>query len=107
MGTKVPRVAGRIGAAKDSYECRFVDFRWTGRSSVEMKAVLLLTLFALACTPAHTVYIPRDPQLKREPPYFYPPARTSPHPKSGICVLGNAFAFCKHHAELDERLASH
>src|SRR5712672_1303730 len=107
MGTKVPRVAGRIGAAKDSYECRIVDFRWTGRSSVETKAVLLLALLALACTPAHSVYIPRDPELKREPLYFYPPARTSPHPKAGIFFLGNDLGFWQAHQKLAERLASH
>ena len=71
-----------------------------------MKGVMLLAL-VLGCTPAHSVYIPRDPELKREPLYFYPPVPTSPHPKAGVFFLGNDLGFWEPHQKLAERLASH
>jgi dienelactone hydrolase len=72
-----------------------------------MKGVLLLALLAFGCTPAHSVYIPRDPELLREPLYFYPPARTSPRPKAGVFFFGNDLGFWEPHQKLAERLASH
>jgi pimeloyl-ACP methyl ester carboxylesterase len=72
-----------------------------------MKRVLLLALLALGCTPAHSVYIPRDPELQHEPLYFYPAVRTSPRPKAGVFFLGNDLGFWGPHQRLAERLASH
>jgi pimeloyl-ACP methyl ester carboxylesterase len=72
-----------------------------------MKGALLVALLAYSCTPAHTAYIPRDPELLREPLYFYPPARTSPRPKAGVFFLGNDLGFWEPHQKLAERLASH
>ena len=72
-----------------------------------MRGVLLLVLFALGCTPAHSVYIPRDPELQREPLYFYPPIPRSAHPKAGVFFLGNDLGFWEPHQKLAERLASH
>jgi pimeloyl-ACP methyl ester carboxylesterase len=72
-----------------------------------MKRLLVLALFAFGCTPAHSVYIPRDPELQREPLYFYPPVPTSPHPKAGVFFFGNDLGFWEPHQKLAERLASH
>jgi pimeloyl-ACP methyl ester carboxylesterase len=72
-----------------------------------MRAVLLLALLAWSCTPAHSVYIPRDPELQREPLYFYPPVPRSSHPKAGVFFLGNDLGFWEPHQKLAERLASH
>jgi pimeloyl-ACP methyl ester carboxylesterase len=72
-----------------------------------MKGVLLPVLFALGCTPAHSVYIPRDPELQREPLYFYPADPRSAHPKAGVFFLGNDLGFWEPHQKLAERLASH
>jgi pimeloyl-ACP methyl ester carboxylesterase len=72
-----------------------------------MRMTLLLTFIALACTPAHSVYIPRDPELQREPLYFYPPVRTSPRAKAAVFFLGNDLGFWEPHQKLAERLASH
>ncbi|MGZ3465529.1 MAG: alpha/beta hydrolase [Gemmatimonadaceae bacterium] len=66
----------------------------------------LLALFALGCTPAHSVYIPRDPELQREPLYFYPAVPRSSHPKAGVFFLGNDLGFWEPHQKLAERLAS-
>ena len=44
------------------------------RESAKMTILALFTLLAFGCTPAHSAYIPRDPELLREPLYFYPPA---------------------------------
>jgi pimeloyl-ACP methyl ester carboxylesterase len=71
-----------------------------------MKGVLLLALLALGCAPAHSVYIPRDPELQHEPLYFYPHAGT-PHPRAGVFFLGNDLGFWEPHQKLAERLASH
>jgi pimeloyl-ACP methyl ester carboxylesterase len=68
-----------------------------------MKGVLLLALVALACTPAHSAYVPRDPELQREPLYFYP-ARS--RPKAGVFFLGNDLGFWEPHQKLAERLAN-
>lgn len=67
----------------------------------------LVALFAVACTPAHSVYIPRDPELQREPLYFYPAVPRSSHPKAGVFFLGNDLGFWEAHQKLAERLASH
>ena len=67
----------------------------------------LVALFAVACTPAHSVYIPRDPELLREPLYFYPAVPRSSHPKAGVFFLGNDLGFWEAHQKLAERLASH
>src|ERR1700724_921454 len=103
MGTSLSRFAGWAGAAKNSYERRIADFWRARRSGIEMKGVLLLALVALGCTPAHSAYVPRDPELQREPLYFYP-ARS--RPKAGVFFLGNDLGFWEPHQKLAERLAN-
>ena len=67
----------------------------------------LLAVGALGCAPAHSAYIPRDPELQREPLYFYPGVGTSRHPKAGVFFLGNDLGFWEPHQKLAERLAAH
>jgi pimeloyl-ACP methyl ester carboxylesterase len=62
---------------------------------------------ALACAPAHSAYTPRDPELQREPLYFYPDAGSSRHPKAGVFFFGNDLGFWEPHQKLAERLAGH
>ncbi|HEX9085757.1 MAG TPA: hypothetical protein VF836_13540 [Gemmatimonadaceae bacterium] len=59
------------------------------------------------CAPAHSAYIPRDPELQREPLYFYPGVGTPRHPKAGVFFLGNDLGFWESHQKLAERLAGH
>ena len=66
----------------------------------------LLALFTFGCAPAHSVYTPRDPELQREPLYFYPAIPRSSHPKAGVFFLGNDLGFWEPHQKLAERLAS-
>src|SRR5450759_4064858 len=84
MGAEVPRIAGRNGAAKNSYERRVPELGRTRWSGVKVRIRLLFALLALGCAPAHSVYIPRDPELRREPLYFYPglERRGTPRPAS-------------------------
>ena len=77
------------------------------RESAKMTIVALFTLLAFGCTPAHSAYIPRDPELLREPLYFYPSAGASRHPRAGVFFLGNDLGFWEPHQKLAERLAAH
>jgi pimeloyl-ACP methyl ester carboxylesterase len=72
-----------------------------------MKIVALLALLTLACAPAHSAYIARDPELRREPLYFYPEHGGPRHPRAGVFFLGNDLGFWEAHQKLAERLASH
>ena len=72
-----------------------------------MRAVALVCLLAFACAPAHSAYTPRDPQLLREPLYFYPKTGGSLHPRAGVFFLGNDMGFWEPHQKLAERLAEH
>src|SRR5450759_2306097 len=78
--------------------------RWSG---VNVWTRLLFALLALGCAPAHSAYIPRDPELRLEPLYFYPGVGTSRHPKAGVFFLGNDLGFWEPHQKLAERLAAH
>jgi pimeloyl-ACP methyl ester carboxylesterase len=71
-----------------------------------VRGVALIALVMLACTPAHSAYIPRDPELQREPLYFYPATGVEGHPKAGVFFLGNDLGFWQAHQRLAERLAS-
>lgn len=72
-----------------------------------MKLRLLLLLFpVLSCARAHSIYQPRDPQLRHEPLYFYP-ARGQLKPKAGVFFLGNDLGFWGPHQKLAQRLADH
>jgi pimeloyl-ACP methyl ester carboxylesterase len=78
------------------------------RESVKMTTIVaLFALLAFGCTPARSAYIPRDPELLREPLYFYPAAGASRHPKAGVFFLGNDLGFWEPHQKLAERLAAH
>lgn len=72
-----------------------------------MRIVAFFALLTLACAPAHSAYIPRDPELQREPLYFYPKQGDSRHPKAGVFFLGNDLGFWEPHQKLAERLAAH
>lgn len=71
-----------------------------------MRAPLLMVL-VLACTPAHSTYTPRDPELRREPLFFYPGTDNPQRPRAGVFFLGNDLGFWDAHQRLAERLASH
>jgi len=76
---------------------------------VRLKAVVLtvlVVLFSARCAPAHSDYIPRDPDLLRQPLYFYPDQGSARHPKAGVFFLGNDLGFWEPHQQLAERLAS-
>lgn len=68
--------------------------------------MVLLALFSLSCSPAHSAYIPRDPDLQRQPLYFYPDEGSARHPKAGVFFFGNDLGFWEPHQKLAERLAS-
>jgi hypothetical protein len=63
-------------------------------------------LLALSCNPAHSAYMPRDPDLQKQPLYFYPDAGRTRHPKAGVFFLGNDLGFWGPHQKLAERLAA-
>jgi pimeloyl-ACP methyl ester carboxylesterase len=71
-----------------------------------VRPVAVFALVIIACTPAHSAYIPRDRELQRQPLYFYPAAGRTRHPKAGIFFLGNDLGFWGPHQKLAERLAS-
>jgi pimeloyl-ACP methyl ester carboxylesterase len=71
-----------------------------------VRSVALIALAVFGCTPARSAYIPRDPELQREPLYFYPATGVEGHPKAGIFFLGNDLGFWQAHQRLAERLAS-
>jgi pimeloyl-ACP methyl ester carboxylesterase len=76
---------------------------------MRLKTVALAALVALVsvrCTPAHSAYRPRDPDLLRQPLYFYPDRGSARHPKAGVFFLGNDLGFWEPHQKLAERLAS-
>jgi hypothetical protein len=76
---------------------------------VKLKAVALGALMILSsvrCSPAHSAYVPRDPDLLRRPLYFYPAQGSRRHPKAGVFLLGNDIGFWEPHQKLAERLAS-
>lgn len=76
---------------------------------MRLKTVALALLVALLfarCTPAHSAYIPRDPDLLRQPLYFYPDAGAARHPKAVVFFLGNDMGFWEPHQKLAERLAA-
>ena len=76
---------------------------------MRLKTVALTVSVALLfarCTPAHSPYIPRDPDLLRQPLYFYPDVGSARHPKAVVFFLGNDMGFWEPHQKLAERLAS-
>ena len=72
-----------------------------------MKLIALFALLTYSCTPAHSAYTPRDPELQHEPLYFYPDVDGTRHPKAGVFFLGNDLGFWGPHQKLAERLAEH
>jgi pimeloyl-ACP methyl ester carboxylesterase len=72
-----------------------------------VKIIGVFALLTYSCTPAHSAYIPRDPQLQQEPLYFYPEVGNLGHPKAGVFFLGNDLGFWKPHQALAQRLAEH
>jgi alpha-beta hydrolase superfamily lysophospholipase len=75
-----------------------------------MRTISLVALSALLCVncnPVHSAYIPRDPDLLRQPLYFFPDAGASRHPKAAVFFLGNDFGFLGAPRQLAQRLASH
>ena len=72
-----------------------------------MKLIALFALLTYSCTPAHSAYTPRDPELKRAPLYFYPDVDGTRHPKAGVFFFGNDLGFWGPHQKLAERLAGH
>ena len=72
-----------------------------------MKLRMLIAVFAvLSCARARSSYRPRDPELQREPLYFYP-AHGEMKPKAGVFFLGNDLGFWEPHQKLAQRLADH
>lgn len=69
--------------------------------------IALSVLLSVSCSPAHSAYTPRDPDLQRQPLYFYPDAGESRHPRAGVFFFGNDLGFWEPHQKLAERLASH
>jgi len=69
--------------------------------------ILSALLLVSACAPAHSAYRPRDPQLQREPLYFYPDVEGPSRPRAGVFFLGNDLGFWEPHQKLAERLAEH
>jgi hypothetical protein len=68
-------------------------------------AVAALGIIA-SCAPAHTRYVPHDPNLLRQPLYFYPGVGPTGHPRAGVFFLGNDLGFWGPHQRLAERLAA-
>jgi hypothetical protein len=60
----------------------------------------------VGCSPAHSAYVPRDPDLLRQPLYFYPSKGPITHRKAGVFFLGNDLGFWGPHQKLAERLAA-
>ncbi len=85
-------------------------FRSFGNSGVRrarpLVTVLLACVVAASCARAHSTYRPHDPQLQREPLYFYP-ARGETKPKAGIFFLGNDLGFSGPHQKLAQPLSDH
>ena len=72
-----------------------------------MRTLAFACLLVFACAPAHSAYRPRDPELLREPLYFYPKSGGSLRPRAGIFFLGNDIGFWEPHQKLAIRLAEH
>ena len=72
-----------------------------------MRGLALFVLLLAACAPAHSAYRPRDPELLREPLYFYPAQSYEHKPKAGVFFLGNDIGFWEPHQKLAQRLAAH
>ena len=72
-----------------------------------MRRILLLFAFGLGCAPSRPSYVPRDPDLQRQPLYFYPALPRGRVPKAAVFFLGNDIGFWAPHQELAVRLASH
>jgi len=60
----------------------------------------------MLCSPAHSAYVPRDPDLLKQPLYFYPSKGPLIHRKAGLFFLGNDLGFWEPHQRLAERLAA-
>jgi len=76
---------------------------------VKLNTVALTALVVLACarcSPAHSAYVPRDPDLLRQPLFFYPSKGPAIHRKAGVFFLGNDLGFWEPHQKLAERLAA-
>ena len=69
--------------------------------------IAVFALLTYSCAPARSSYIPRDPQLRQEPLYFYPEEGMQGHPKAGVFFLGNDLGFWKPHQALAQRMAEH
>ena len=72
-----------------------------------MKLIACFAFFLAGCAPAHSAYRPRDPELQREPLYFYPDVAGARRPKAGVFFLGNDLGFWEPHQKLAQRLAAH
>lgn len=59
-----------------------------------------------SCAPARSRYVPHDPNLLRQPLYFYPGEGSTGHPRAGVFFLGNDLGFWGPHQRLAERLAA-
>jgi pimeloyl-ACP methyl ester carboxylesterase len=66
----------------------------------------LMVLGCARCSPAHSAYVPRDPDLLRQPLYFYPSKGAVINRKAGVFFLGNDLGFWEPHQKLAERLAA-
>jgi hypothetical protein len=66
----------------------------------------LMVLIPAGCAPANSAYIPRDPDLLRQPLYFYPGHGSARRPVAGVFFLGNDLGFWEPHQKLAERLAA-
>ncbi|MDQ6690375.1 MAG: hypothetical protein M3Z18_07690 [Gemmatimonadota bacterium] len=66
----------------------------------------LIVMSSVRCSPAHSAYVPRDPDLLRQPLYFYPSKGSTRHPRAGVFFLGNDLGFWEPHQKLAERLAA-
>jgi pimeloyl-ACP methyl ester carboxylesterase len=69
--------------------------------------IAVFALLTYSCAPARSAYIPRDPQLRQEPLYFYPEVGALGRPKAGVFFLGNDLGFWQPHQALAQRLAGH
>lgn len=74
------------------------------RKPIELIAVV--ALLSVGCAPAHSAYIPRDPNLLRQPLFFYPSEGSAKRPRAGVFFLGNDLGFWGPHQRLAELLAS-
>lgn len=72
-----------------------------------MKRILCFFFLVAGCAPAHSAYTPRDPQLQREPLYFYPNVVGPRRPRAGVFFLGNDVGFWEPHQKLAQLLAQH